>query len=67
MSKTAGIVLAFFLGGLGIHRFMAGKIGTGILWLCTGGCVGIGWLVDFIMVCTGNFTTKNGEVWAKNN
>lgn len=30
MNKTAAILIAFFLGGLGVHRFMAGKIGTGI-------------------------------------
>lgn len=31
MNKTAAILIAFFLGGLGVHRFMAGKIGTGII------------------------------------
>ena len=41
MNKTAAILIAFFLGGLGVHRFMAGKIGTGIIWLLTGGCFGI--------------------------
>ena len=50
MNKTAAILIAFFLGGLGVHRFMAGKIGTGIIWLLTGGCFGIGWLVDLIQV-----------------
>ena len=64
MSKTAGILITFFLGGLGVHRFMSGKIGTGILWLISGGIFGIGWLVDFIMVCTGKFKDKNGNVWA---
>lgn len=29
MSKTSAILITFFLGGLGVHRFMAGKIGTG--------------------------------------
>jgi len=28
MSKTAAILIAFFLGGLGVPRFMAGKTGT---------------------------------------
>ena len=44
-------ILQTFLGVLGIHRMYIGKIGTGILWLLTGGLVGIGWLYDF---CTLN-------------
>lgn len=63
MSKVAAILITFFLGGLGVHRFLAGKIGTGIIWLLTGGCLGIGWLIDFIMVCTGKFAKKDGTLW----
>jgi TM2 domain-containing membrane protein YozV len=44
-------LLQTFLGPLGIHRFYLGKIGTGLLWLFTGGLLGIGWLYDF---CTLN-------------
>ncbi len=63
MSKMTAIIITFFLGGLGVHRFMAGKTGTGILWLFTGGCLGIGWLIDFIKVCTGSFQKKDGTPW----
>lgn len=40
-------VLLTFLGIFGIHRFYMGKIFTGILWLLSGGLLGIGLLYDF--------------------
>lgn len=32
-SKLAAILLAFFLGGFGIHKFYLGRIGWGIIYL----------------------------------
>ena len=55
------LLLCIYLGGIGVHRFYAGKIGTGILQLITLGGCGIWTLVDLIMIITGNFTDKDGN------
>lgn len=55
------LLLCIFLGGLGVHRFYAGKIGTGILQLITVGGCGIWTLVDLIMIITGSFKDKDGN------
>ena len=43
--SVAWLLLAF-LGLLGFHRFYLGKWITGIVYLLTGGLLGIGWLYD---------------------
>lgn len=54
------LLLCLLLGGLGIHRFYVGKIGTGILMLLTLGGLGIWVLIDLIMIAVGSFKDKNG-------
>lgn len=54
------ILLCFFLGAFGIHRFYVGKVGTGILMLITLGGLGIWTLIDFIIIVTGGFKDRDG-------
>ncbi len=62
-SKIAAALLAFFLGGFGIHKFYLGKVGSGILYLlfCWTGIPAFVALIEAIMyLCTSdeNFMIK---------
>lgn len=54
------LLLCFFLGAFGVHRFYVGKIGTGVLMLLTLGGLGIWSLIDFVMIAVGSFGDKDG-------
>ncbi|MGI2109466.1 NINE protein [Shewanella frigidimarina] len=56
------LLLCFFLGVFGAHRFYVGKIGTGILMLLTLGGLGIWSLIDFIIIAVGSFKDKEGNM-----
>ena len=60
-SRATALLLCFFLGVFGVHRFYVGKIGTGILYLLTGGCFGIGWLIDMVTIACGVFRDSQGN------
>lgn len=49
-SKLIAFLLWIFggFGTLGFHRFYLGKIGTGFIWMFTGGVLFVGALIDLI-------------------
>ena len=67
LDHDANLLLCFFVGFMGIHRFYVGKIGTGLLQLVTFGGLGIWTLVDFVMIVVGCFTDKDGNPIKANN
>lgn len=52
------IVVTILGGGLGIHKFMKGEIGMGLLYLFTGGLFCIGWITDIIKEVKGHPSKK---------
>lgn len=59
---TTVLCVIGFIAIAGLHRFYVGKIGTGILWLITGGFFLIGTIVDLVKICRNTFTDKNKKV-----
>ncbi len=61
-NRLVALLLAIFLGFLGIHRFYVGKIGTGILMLFFSWLTfGIWPLIDIIIIAVGDFTDIDGK------
>jgi TM2 domain-containing membrane protein YozV len=54
------LIVCFFLGFLGIHRFLTGKIVSGVFMILTLGGLGIWTLIDYILILLGKFNDKNG-------
>ena len=59
-SRLVALLLCFFFGVFGVHRFYVGKVGTGILQLVTLGGCGIWAMIDLILIAVGTFTDKEG-------
>ena len=60
-SRLAALLLCYFVGMLGVHRFYVGKVGTGLFQLFTLGGLGIWAFVDFILIAVGVFTDSDGR------
>src|SRR5947207_1410998 len=59
--RSVALGLNIPLGIFGAHRFYVGKIGTGILQLCTLGGCGLWWLYDLILLAAGEFRDENNR------
>lgn len=64
-SQLTALLLAIFVGGLGIHRFYLGYTTIGIIQLLTLGGCGIWALIDLIRIATGDLKPFNGEYTEK--
>lgn len=66
-SRLVALLLCFFLGYFGIHRFYVGKIGTGIIMLLLsisiiGLLISSLWVfIDLILILIGSFEDKQGK------
>jgi len=57
----AALILCWFLGVLGIHRFYLGYVWQGVVQLLTLGGLGIWTLIDFIRIITESLQPKDGS------
>ena len=66
-SRLVAALLAFFLGGFGIHEFYLGKTGAGIamLLLCWTGVVEIIAFIQFIIILCGGMKDNEGKAVVK--
>lgn len=60
-NKTTALILAIFVGGLGVDRFYLGYTGMGLLKLFTGGCFGVLWILDIVNIATGKLKPADGS------
>jgi len=60
-SQLIALILAIFLGGLGIHRFYLGYMGIGVIQLLTAGGCGVWALIDIILILSDKLGPKDGS------
>lgn len=63
MIKLKNFLIVLFFGLFGVHKFIAGDLKTGFLYLFTGGLFTLGWFVDMLMcwVYDGDYIYKDKD------
>ena len=64
-SWIVALLTCWFLGYLGIHRFYAGKPISGLIQLCTGGGLGVWWIIDCVRILLQRFDDGDGRIISK--
>ena len=59
-SRLVALLFCVFLGFFGAHRFYAGRYLMGVIYLLTAGLLGIGWIVDMVLIALGRMRDRNG-------
>lgn len=61
-NRTLALILCIFLGYFGVHHFYVNNPKKGLLYLCTIGLCGFGWIIDIILLCMDKFKDGDGLI-----
>ncbi len=59
-SRIVALLLCFFFGFVGAHRFYVGRYLMGVIYVLTFGGLGFAWFVDLILILFGKMRDRNG-------
>lgn len=59
-NKSKALKFAIFGGWFGLHQYYVGRIIIGIIYSCTFGLFGFGWIVDIFLILVGSFRDNSG-------